>query len=81
MEHAESEKRGGNGENLAWVFNSAIDFKTDWDTTAPQRWYDEIWDYNFLSGTSVNGKATGHFTQIVWKDSTKLGCGHATDGT
>jgi len=34
--------------------------------------YDEISNYNFASG---RGMGTGHFTQVVWKTSTKLGCG------
>ena len=38
--------------------------------------YDEIANYNFETGTS-NGGEIGHFTQLVWDSSTKLGCGVA----
>uniref|UniRef100_A0A8C3A9C0 Im:7150988 n=1 Tax=Cyclopterus lumpus TaxID=8103 RepID=A0A8C3A9C0_CYCLU len=45
---------------------------------AVDSWYGEIKDYNWSSpGYS---SATGHFTQVVWKDSTELGVGLATDG-
>lgn len=38
-------------------------------------WYDEIRKYNFRrQGFSME---TGHFTQVVWKGSTRLGCGVA----
>lgn len=41
-------------------------------------WYDEVktYDYN-KPGFSLQ---TGHFTQVVWKGSTKLGFGSAKVG-
>lgn len=39
---------------------------------AVNMWYDEISNYNFDTG---RGSGTGHFTQVVWKDSTRVGCG------
>ena len=43
-------------------------------------WYDEVEYYDFDDpGTSTDpSKAIGHFTQVVWKGSTKLGCGVAS---
>lgn len=37
--------------------------------------YDEVCDYNFNDQKFSN--ATGHFTQLVWKESTQLGIGFA----
>jgi len=63
------------GENLAWNLKGG---------EAVDRWYDEI------ACTSPKGKVAslsqgvcrpGHYTQVVWKSTTKLGCGYANDMT
>lgn len=47
-------------------------------TEATDSWYDEIESYNFnYPGFSMD---TGHFTQVVWKGSNKLGVGFALTG-
>uniref|UniRef100_A0A3P9J3N0 SCP domain-containing protein n=1 Tax=Oryzias latipes TaxID=8090 RepID=A0A3P9J3N0_ORYLA len=45
---------------------------------AVDAWYSEIKDYNFKKPGFKSG--TGHFTQVVWKESKELGLGMATDG-
>ncbi len=63
----------GYGENLAWASNnlgmSAI----------VDLWYNEepLYDYN----DPGYSPGTGHFTQIVWKGTTEIGCGFATGCT
>ena len=42
---------------------------------ATDDWYNEIKQYNFNSPGFSMG--TGHFTQVVWKGSQKLGVGYA----
>ncbi len=58
------------GENIYWISggdSNGID--------AVDAWYSEIKKYNFNKpGFSM---ATGHFTQVVWKGSTLIGCGKA----
>ncbi len=61
----------GHGENLAWGTTGRYlsgDFV--------QMWYDEIKDYNFNNPGFSMG--TGHFTQVVWKNTSKVGCAPAT---
>lgn len=63
------------GENLAAAWGS-----TTVESNATKAWYNEIWDYNFCTGGTRpghEGKPIGHFTQVVWKKSTKLGIGYA----
>ncbi|OAQ32826.1 PR-1-like protein [Linnemannia elongata AG-77] len=55
---------GKYGENLAAGYK---DFKTGIDA-----WYNEVSKYNYnRPGFSM---ATGHFTQVVWKNTKSVGC-------
>ncbi|CAH1779786.1 unnamed protein product [Owenia fusiformis] len=38
-------------------------------------WENERFDYTYATNKCRDGKACGHYTQIVWDDSFKLGCG------
>lgn len=40
-------------------------------------WYNEVQNYSYITNQSTNGNSVGHFTQMVWKASTQLGCGAA----
>ena len=62
---------GPYGENLA----------IGYPTTAAsiQAWYDEIKDYDFSKNEFSS--STGHFTQVVWKDSTEIGCAEVECGS
>ncbi|XP_028519627.1 uncharacterized protein LOC110254426 [Exaiptasia diaphana] len=63
---------GTYGENL--YYSSSQNIKTC--EQAVERWYNEIKDYDY--DNPGYGSKTGHFTQVVWKSSTKLGVGKAT---
>ncbi len=45
-------------------------------------WYDEVQDYDFNNPgfPRVSGRTIGHFTQVVWKDTSAIGCGYARCG-
>ncbi len=60
---------GKGGECIAWG-----PIKPSW-LIAVKDWVDEQKDYDYNTGKSKNGKAVGHFTQVVWKKATKVGCG------
>ena len=57
---------------MAW--NSSSNAPDDWSAKS---WYSEIqfYNFNFPSFIGAGGEAVGHFTQMVWTDSKKLGCG------
>lgn len=43
-------------------------------------WYNEIKDYRFGESNPSNFGKVGHFTQVVWKNSKRLGVGMAKNG-
>jgi Alpha-L-arabinofuranosidase B (ABFB) domain/Cysteine-rich secretory protein family len=64
---------GTSGENIAWS-------RPTLSPTKPvDSWYSEIGQYDFNNpiGSYKTGKVL-HFTQVVWRGSTQLGCGIAT---
>jgi uncharacterized protein YkwD len=59
------------GESLFWGTASAFS-----PTSAVEAWYEEIHEHSFSAPEL--GDQSGHFTQLVWRSSTQLGCGMAS---
>ncbi|KAJ0077475.1 hypothetical protein Patl1_36325 [Pistacia atlantica] len=59
---------GKYGENLAW---GSADLS---GTDAVKMWVNEKANYDYNSNTCAAGKACGHYTQVVWRDSVRIGC-------
>jgi uncharacterized protein YkwD len=59
------------GENLAAGTQGALD-----PESTVGMWYDEIRLYKFPNGGF--SMQTGHFTQVVWRSTAQVGCGHVT---
>ena len=45
-------------------------------TKATISWYNELFDPGYNFDNPGFSKGTGHFTQVVWNGSKKLGMGH-----
>ncbi|XP_026041099.1 cysteine-rich venom protein [Astatotilapia calliptera] len=56
------------GENL--FYSSSLKSWTD----VINAWHSEVEHYNYPTG-STNGKSIGHYTQVIWNSSYKVGCG------
>jgi uncharacterized protein YkwD len=72
LEHS----HGPYGENLFAVTSYPKPDSTC--AVAVKAWYSEVSRYNFKSTkpfTENWSKGVGHFTQLVWKSTTKFGCG------
>jgi pathogenesis-related protein 1 len=70
------------GENLFWASpTSYSDGRSEVQTVTPTQvvddWGSEQADYDASSNTCAWGKACGHYTQMVWKNTTEVGCGKA----
>jgi len=63
--------RSSHGENLAAGTSGTLDA-----AAVVGMWVEEQQDYDFARGGFSMG--TGHFTQVVWRATTQLGCGMAT---
>ena len=64
------------GENLYNYWKSESNF-TVTGADGVDRWYEEIKDYDFKKGDTKNGRGIGHFTQLVWKGTNRVGMGVA----
>jgi pathogenesis-related protein 1 len=56
----------GTGQNIAFGYPTMTD--------VVNAWYNEVSDYNYVLGAAVFGQTSDHFTQIVWKGTTDIGC-------
>lgn len=73
LEHSGNSYNGGAlGENLARGFN----FQKASGVTA---WFNEIKYYNYSEPGFTED--TGHFTQLVWSETTEIGCGYKNCGS
>ncbi len=60
------------GENLWW---------SSWDPTPTEvvdGWASEVAYYDYDNNRCAPGEMCGHYTQVVWADTTHVGCGKAT---
>lgn len=70
MQHSGNKKYG---ENLYYCWASNGICVTG--EKASEIWYSEVSKYDYSNPEFTSG--TGHFTQLVWKGSTQIGCGAA----
>ncbi|MBS1949815.1 MAG: hypothetical protein OJF59_002555 [Cytophagales bacterium] len=61
------------GENIYW----GSDSDSFTVLNACQRWYDEIKDYHHEAISQSNYHKTGHYTQMVWKNTASVGMAQA----
>lgn len=77
MQHSKPD--GQYGENLFWA--SAMEWsdgRRELQKVGPKTvvddWGKERTDYNYKNNSCAKGKMCGHYTQLVWKSTTTVGC-------
>ena len=68
--------KGRYGENLFETRGARAN-----PTDAVAAWAGEAKDYDVTRNACRNGSACGHYTQLVWRNTTKVGCGVARRGS
>lgn len=85
LQHSSRTVRNGAGENLFLHVEGSPDCEGECSdivaVKAAENWYNEKEKYDFATGSgATESDVVGHFTQLVWDSSTKLGVGMAKRG-
>ncbi len=80
MQHSKPE--GEYGENLFWASaRKSSDGSKDLLKVSPEKvvnsWASEKVDFDYANNRCNPGKICGHYTQIVWRSTSTVGCGMA----
>lgn len=67
------------GENLSLEWSTGTPDQSP--GRAVDRWESEKIDYNYKLNKCAEGKECGHYTQLVWSSTERLGCGRAVRTT
>ncbi|XP_017378064.1 peptidase inhibitor 16 isoform X2 [Cebus imitator] len=65
-----NKERGRRGENLFAITDEGMDVPL-----AMEEWYHEREHYNLSAATCSPGQMCGHYTQVVWAKTERIGCG------
>jgi len=70
------------GQNWAWTMSWKQEDQTEVAKKMVQMWYDEVKDIaeasRAKSGSPGSTGVVGHYTQVVWAESSEVGCGWMT---
>ena len=74
-----SEGNGNYGENLFWASALAwSDGRKELQQVTPKQvvdsWGSEKADYSYAKNSCTAGKMCGHYTQVIWRATQKVGC-------
>lgn len=71
---AAERNNGQIGENLASIYSSAPGGAVRSPRQAVRGWAEEKAHYSYDSNSCTPGEECGHYTQMIWADTTEVGC-------
>ncbi|XP_002156652.3 Golgi-associated plant pathogenesis-related protein 1 [Hydra vulgaris] len=81
VQHSPPSLRNGAGENMYYEWSSVSPPSGE---NAVKVWYEEVMYWNFMYNGDylfpLVSNQVSHFTQVIWKSTSKLGCGRAYNG-
>jgi len=70
--HMDHRKPNKYGENIAWFSGRRAN-----PHDVVKMWYEENRYYDYNSNHCSNGHSCGHYTQLMWRNTKEIGCGHS----
>jgi pathogenesis-related protein 1 len=77
LAHSTASFRNGMWENIYMITSVWQKISSD-GSDAVKSWYSEQSDYDYTSNSCNNDAVCGHFTQIIWKSTKRIGCGQSS---
>ncbi len=74
--HSVATSRKWMWENIYTMSSYGQKIILDW-SDAMDLWQIEKLDYNYLSNSCNDGSICAHYTQIIWKNTKRIGCGQS----
>ena len=69
------------GENIYMSYYHSVDDEENYLKSASESWLEEIHDYQYEKIPGRDFRKTGHYTQMIWSSTTKVGIAWAMSKT
>ena len=69
------------GENIYMSYYHSVDDEENYLKSASESWFEEIQDYQYEKIPGRDFHKTGHYTQMIWSTTTKVGIAWAISNT
>jgi uncharacterized protein YkwD len=75
--HSSSKSRNGWWENIYMISGKNLNTNGS-ESSALMYWINESMNYNYSENSCASGQVCGHFTQVIWSTTRRIGCAKST---